>query len=132
MQKYDLDGLEFTAASLYEGVLVDPQLPDGFWSMTRRLRPLSHADWLYRPFVKAVTVEALDVQFDRQILLGDEVAVKEGQLWVALNRDKWLSEWVGGVCYEVYCLDKHAIKTPSLWGKFSTLSEAVNCAKRNE
>lgn len=132
MQKYHIDGLEFTAASIIGGVLIEPQLPDGFWSTTRRLRPLSHADWLYRPFVITVTVEALDTRFDRQILFGDEAAVKEGQLWMAVNRQKWLSEWPGGVCYEVYCLDKNAIKKPSLWGKFKTLSDAVNCAVRNE
>ena len=43
------------AVSLFKGIPVNPEVPDGFWSHTPiELRPEDHLDWLGKPFIQTM------------------------------------------------------------------------------
>ena len=40
-------------------------------------------------------------------------------------------QWPDGVFYSVYCLDGGAWDRPTLWGRFESLDEALQCVERS-
>lgn len=77
--KIHIDGHDFEAEDMHEGVLIDPVLPEGFDHTPNEERPASHEKFWYQPFIDTspfhdkgfVFVRCLDGgAWDRSTMLG--------------------------------------------------------------
>lgn len=89
-----------------DGIKIDPRLPKNFFATDNATRP--HSPWWDVPFILT------------QGYFGPDTAE---------SREAWLRAWPTGTRYDVYCLDGGAWDRPTVWGKFGSLAEALECAR---
>jgi hypothetical protein len=111
--------------NIVSGIPIDPKLPARFDDTPNEERPTSHQRWWNRPYIRTETIEQNDAFYANRT---DEYAEEGRKSW-AVNREKWLAAWPGGIRYEVRCLDGGAWDRSTAWGMFPTIEEAVACAK---
>ncbi len=92
---------EFECASIVDGVVVDPVLPENFDAYANEGRPARHLAWWRIPFVR----------------------VCQG------SSPEFKAHWPEGQRYDVRCLDGGAWDRSTGWGSLPTLDEAVTLAK---
>ena len=121
-----MQGATITARNVIEGIAIDPKLPIRFDFTLNHERPKSHLKFANRPFIVTETVEALDAFYAGRT---DIHADHEREEWAACGRQQWMGAWPTGTRYEVRCLDGRCCDRSTSWGMFSTLAEALACAK---
>lgn len=117
----------------FDGVPVDPKLPEDFDDTPNDERPDSHQVWWYRPFIVTDRWESetWEQYRDRLAGYGSEPDYTP-EAWAQMQAEQeqgWYQSFPSGVRYDVRCLDGGAWDRSTWWGSFGTLEEAVACAK---
>lgn len=104
MAQFALDGHNFFAERLVDGVLVNPGLPTG----AKRTSEDDLAQWRMRPFIRTERYERPTNE-----MLHEELSAA------------WERAWPSGVKFDVRCFDQAAGGECSTWGSYPTLEEAL-------
>lgn len=116
----------------FDGIPVDPDLPEGFDETPNEERPESHDQWWDRPFIVTDRwqPETWEQYRDRLASYGYEPdhTPEAWDQWQAEREQRWFQSFPSGVCYHVRCLDGGAWDRSTWWGSFGSLEEARDCA----
>lgn len=123
--EFKLGEYTFEAENCIDGIFINPQLPENFDDTDNSMRPDSHDQWWYRPYIVTESRENLDRTYAERT---DEYAEEGRSMWEE-GRKKWMEAYPTGIAYSVRCLDGGAWDRSTNYGNYGDIDAAIAQAK---